>query len=56
MAKILSFPELLDARRPWMGAIDEARIETEINTPEWESFVDSIVADGLKIGKHRMAG
>ena len=56
MAKIHSFPELLDARRPWMDAIDEARIVYDINTPEWESFVDSIVADGLKIGKHRMAG
>ena len=55
MARILSFPELLDARRPWMDEIDDARIE-DINTPEWEAFVESIVADGLKVGKSRMAG
>lgn len=56
MAKVKSFTELRSARRAWMDEIDEARIMDEINTPEWESFVDSIVADGLKIGKHRMAG
>ena len=39
--------------RPWFHGVSEEDIYRELETPEYQEFVNRVIEDGMRIGKEK---